>query len=78
MMPSLWFRVGWAVIVLLATIWEALALLDPEGGDTATEQIRWLVQWPPTWFLAAGILAWLIDHLLLHDFFFQLIKRIAT
>lgn len=75
MLPTPWFRAGWVVLAVAALIWEALALFDPEKGDTATEQIRWLLQWPPTWWVGAGLLFWFCDHFLAHDYVFEHIFR---
>ena len=75
MFPTLWFRIGWVVIGLVALIWEILSLIDSEKGDTLTEQIRWLVQFPPAWYVTAGFLIWFIDHFLLHDVIWEHLFR---
>lgn len=61
-------RYTWAWIVWIAwfLVWEGMALLDKDRGDTFSEHV-WLVLRVGgsfLWFILAGFLAWLIYHFL--------------
>jgi len=56
------FRIGWLVWALVGLAWEILALLNRKGGDTLTEQVRWIVAHPWAWWAGAGLAVWAAGH----------------
>jgi len=64
-LPVWAYTIGWASWALAGLALEIMALLDKRGsGDTLSEHIWWLLQWPPVWFVALGLLLWVAVHLL--------------
>ena len=58
-MPTLWFRIFWAVYFAIGLTVEAWAAwIDHESGDTLTEQIRPLLGHPFVWWMGAGLFVW--------------------
>lgn len=60
------YVLAWAVIVLLATVTETVALLDPRPGDTWSEAVRALVSLAPEAGAAVliGAAGWFCWHIL--------------
>lgn len=62
---NIWFTIGWIVIVVAGLALEAVALMRPQKGDTASEHVWWLLRRSPViWFLTAGLLVWVLIHFL--------------
>ena len=59
------FTVAWIGIVVAGLALETVALVRKQRGDTASEHVWALLRKSVViWFLAAGLFAWLIVHLL--------------
>lgn len=64
-LPKWSYTAGWLLIGLLFAALEALALIDPDSGDTLSEHVWGLLDFHPLlWFLGAGFLLWLSRHFL--------------
>lgn len=64
-LPSWSYSVMWFVWAALFGVFEAIALVDDDRGDTLSEHVLALTELHPIlWFLAAGFFAWLVRHLL--------------
>lgn len=59
----------WGAWILLFLVLEGIAIKDPEGGDTLTEQISYLGGFSPYMFAAAFLIfvAWLVTHFIGRD-----------
>jgi len=62
-MPTRDFHIAWAVWVLLGAILEVWALsFHKGGGDTLTDQVRWILAHPFMWWCGIGLLVWTAGH----------------
>lgn len=62
-LPRWAYTVGWGAIALAFAVLEALALIDPGKGDTATFHVRWLLDIHPLiWWMSLGAAGWAVAH----------------
>ena len=58
------FHIAWAVWVLVGVLLEIWALeFHSGGGDTLTDQIRWILSHPFMWWCGIGLAGWAVGHL---------------
>ena len=62
-LPSPFYTVAWIVLGLGAAAVEALALRDPDSGDTLTEHLRYVLRRRVVWYGGMGLAIWAILHL---------------
>lgn len=61
---SIWFTIGWIIIIVAALALETAALLRKKRGDTFSEHAWALLRKSPViWFTLLGLLIWLVIHL---------------
>ena len=53
----------WVLWLVAFAILEGFAYVDPQEGDTLSEQVWWTTQHPAAKFAVGGFLVWLLLHL---------------
>jgi hypothetical protein len=68
-LPLVFYQRGWILFGLFFAVLETLALLDPQRGDTLSENIRWVRDQHPVLlaFLIGTTITWLFIHFLYED-----------
>lgn len=61
--PRWVYTLVWIAWILVFAVFETLALLDPESGNTLSEHVWYLTSSPVLKMTFAGFLLWLILHL---------------
>ena len=63
--PKVAYTWAWIIWIGWFFVWEFLALMDRDFGDTFTEHSRPIVQATSFgWFISAGALSWVLYHFL--------------